>query len=173
MSSFARILELKRQHARLEDVGECDDAAVAKLDVAHVLDDRVAGLGAVDFGGKGWGVDVALCEGGLFDVDAAAEGDAGGGCVGRIADVGGGGADAFVSLPLDVPVFAFEARVVRAKVDFSDVQDELESDVPEFLLQVYEQPVTIGAPRVDKVADGSLLRWTKVADVLHDHGFVA
>ncbi len=106
-------------------------------------------------------------------MDAAAEGDAGGGCVGGVVYVGGGGADAFVPLALDVPVFAFETRVVGREVDFLDVQDELESDVPEFLLQVYEYPVAIAALRVDEVTNGSLLRWTKVADVLHDHGLAA
>ena len=56
--------------------------------------------------------------------------------------------DTLVQSPLDMPFLTLVARIFGVEVNFHDVQDHLQTDVPEFLLQIYEEPVLEAAPRI-------------------------
>ena len=59
----------------MKGVRVCDQPVLRKGNVAHVLDDRVAGPGAVEVSRPGRGLDVALGEHSFFGIDASAEGE--------------------------------------------------------------------------------------------------
>lgn len=69
-----------------------------------------------------------------------------------------------VHLTLDVPFFPFILRRLRGQVDVLDVKDHLDTDIPEFFLQLYKEKVLVSALLIEPIHNSSLLRraeWTR------------
>lgn len=88
-------------------------------------------------------------------------------------DVLGGGADSLVPLPMNVPIFSFVFRLLRSKIDVSHLQDHLQTDVPEFALQIDKDEVLVLPLVIEPLGTCTMLRGLEESRFSNDHRLAA
>lgn len=121
MAWLALIYKLERHQASLKDVGVCNETALAEIDVAHMLDCRIAVASAVYFRRPRWLLNIILRNQCLFDVYAFPKRDLGRSRVECAVNVDSRRADAFVPLALYLPLLALVLGLLGRESDFLDV----------------------------------------------------
>ena len=134
-----------------------------------MLHGGISSLGAVYLGCKRWFGDISPREACFLGPYAAAERKP---RLCNVVDCVGhddGGANVFVSLALDVPVFATVARLgAGVEVDFLDRAHHLETTAPELFFQVYMKPAVPAMLAVNECLRRPLLGRR---EVLHVFGY--
>ena len=125
----------------LEGVGEYYRPSFSQCEGAHLLEQGIRVFGSVHVGGGRGAAHLGVREAGFFGVDAAAEGYRGGVFAVEVAcrvDVVCRCADTLVALALHVPGFALVVGALGVELDVAHLQYQLDTAVPEFLLDVDE-----------------------------------
>jgi len=85
----------------------------------------------------------------------------------------GGGTDSLVPLPLNVPIFSFVFWLLWSEIDVSHLQDHLQTDVPEFALQVNEDKILVLPLVVKPLGTCTVLGWLKEPRFSNDQRLAA